>query len=835
MGSKKKSDSVEIYSKTQYFAYYDLEANPNDWSNIESVTVSSMGQIVCESEGHYLDIFRDMFECFENLVSRQCNHVKDNIHYLKIVAHNGGRYDHTFLLGYLFSDKLWREGWQIANLFVVQQSALKYCRIFRECNGMTLVLEFIDTFAIFPSALWEYGKVLNIPKLEPDWTNPSQVREYRRRDVEILEKFCHTIESVMNPILGDSVFGSFDYPTFTATQLSKRLSRVIAKNNGNTYGYNNRWYPVGGNTTLWDSLAWDVSIAELKAIPWLQVHDFRGMEGQSPLRSMSLDQFSATYPNVKIGETDNSKVRGYTGLGVSRTGGLVHIRKRGHFEDVGELDVNSMYPDIMTRNLAYNFHASLKTPSLDTLFEYKRKGYAVFVMAVYDVPDLPICPIPVKVGVTYRPKGQVFTGTFQLLELAEYVLAYGGKMFPLRALVFTREPVFKDFAQFCWEKRKAYKASGDSGGAYAMKIIANAASGAAGKNPENDGFVIDEVERFGERITAKQEKTSPSVQPQTYTDITTQGQCMMLDVMYNNPDRVIYCDTDGFKFTGPAKTLNLNGLQIGSELGQLKVEYEGVRAYIADLKIYAIEKKPGDWSIKMKAIPEQVLVSKTEVSSDGSRHKTYDVDRFIKLMAGWQANGIRSVESIVAILGNVNAVRQAIPPDVWEKCPHHKRGELLHTYANTIIKNYDTLKRFIPRQLVTPKSLNHYTSPSVIWPFELPSWDKIAEAPMHETSRNHSARVFLANGYMYHCAKCGKREGININVFSGLRCVMCGSVNIKLTPVTELRTELTTLSKEYLKLCGLDKTKVTVSARTMYSYKAASDTDQDYDDSNGLG
>lgn len=843
--SRKKALGERL-ARSPFHLYYDFEASDTDYGALSSVTVNQCGKVIAELEdGFRTEVAEYMLEVAVREACKPSNYLsKHSVGYVKLIAHNGGRYDHLFLIGHLFTHKFWVEGWKILDIFVVQQSSLKFARLTRMVGQTQIVIDLVDTYAIFPAPLWQYGQVLGLQKLEVDsYTGDiEKVRHYRRRDVEILERYCWLMEDSMYDLLGGSCFGEiYSHTIFTQTQLAKMMLNAINKQLGNQYGFNNRWYPVGGNMKLWENVNVVLNDRRVKEVG-LDYVDKRvtTFKDSSPLKNMSLSAFTKAFPNIKVDTSNVDSIDIYSGLGPSRIGGLVHISEAGIYAPgigeggISELDVNSMYPSIMTRPLAYNFEQILYFPSLDTLKDMHKQGLAVFAMCQYSIPHgIPIAPIPVKTGVTIRPTGDIFTGRFELFDLIEYVIELGGKVKPVCAIVFNKEPIFRDFALHCWKMRQECKAKGDLAGQYIYKIFPNAISGLCGRRPENDSFDVFELHSFGDRRTVMQENISPTVQPHTYTNITTAGQCMMLDIAYANFPRVKYIDTDGFKFTGDYSTLDLCGLKVGDGLGELKLEYNNVKAYLFDLKVYSVMKKAGVWDVKMKAIPEQAITSSTTVTPDGKRVKNFDIERFLLLMDGYTVKGLRGIESIVQILANIRTIRESIPEDIWNGSTSEGKARLIDLYYGLIQKGENGARRsplfgLMPIETTDKKSMNKWVSTGMNWYFNNRRWYQLVkefnqgvEQDYTQKNEPHRAQTLLINSYNYLCRKCGQRSAIVLNIHSGLRCSICDSGEITVSLVSKPHTHIYTMTPEFLRRCGYDEIVVKHMERNMWAYRSA--------------
>lgn len=865
MKSKPDLTGGSGYATSPFFLYYDLEARQEDYADIQSVTMMAKNEIVFEndsgSKGEIVDSIWDFVVKY--VKGNQCYIGKDNTHYVKLVAHNGGGYDHLFLLGRIFSMPFWSIGWRI-DFNVVQGGHVKHMRIINESEPTKLVIDLFDTYSVFPSSLAEYGRVIGMPKLEcEDWSDSEKIKEYRRRDVEILVRYCTFVEKAMWQFFDNtSVFGTFDKPLYTQSMLAKKVMKQIHKNMGDPFGYNKRTYAMGGNDKLWEGITFKQPGKVLAQ---------KGIEADelaSPIRldkSVELEDFAKHFPGIKVRYDNTSDIVINSGLGESRIGGLVSVTKSGYFPSIVQLDVNSMYVDIMRKPLAYNFESLLTLPTIDTCKDYYLSGKAVFILGqVIIPPTMPIGLIPVKKGVTIRPNGQVFSGTFIAFELLEYVLAYGGKVIPLQALIFSREPFAKPFAEFVWSKRLEAKKSKNLGEDYIWKIIGNAQTGCWGQRPDYAAISLDSA-TIGNRFDTRDENIRPYVQPQTYTHITSIGQAMMLGVMIANVDKIIYCDTDGVKFAAKSLSeIDTCGIGIGNDLGQFKPEYIGNRAIIADSKSYAIdtgesitvveegrERRLHSWTIKMKGIPDSVLLLRKERKEDGTYKKLFDIRAYFALLCDMKAVGLRAIESFQTMTGLMNEARLAVPADTWQKASVETRERLTLTYAEIVCKkkpfhygNESTYNRrniridgFMPLQTNTSKQLQHFRSRAVLHEKRLDYRDVYVhimenpDTPMTSECYPHLASTKMYKNYTVQCRNCGNSLNMQLNLIHGVRCVQCGLSVATILLHKTLTTHIDTMTPEFLLSCGFDRIKVSKRiVETIGGFIYEPDTDHPIED-----
>lgn len=194
------------------------------------------------------------------------------------------------------------------------------------------------------------------------------------------------------------------------------------------------------------------------------------------------------------------------------------------------------------------------------------------------------------------------------------------------ALVFSMCASFEEYVHHFFNKRKEYKAADNKALDYFCKIFLNALYGKFGADPENyDEMLICTEENvgywlehgyigcqeFGSRFVMTRklpEELRQYYNVATAASITGMVRADMFRAL-RSVDMPYYCDTDGIF------ARDLGGLQLGSDLGQWKLEIKGRRFAIAGRKTYAffgdednsefhtfnsIERDGGRWKIACK-------------------------------------------------------------------------------------------------------------------------------------------------------------------------------------------------------------------------------------------
>lgn len=174
-----------------------------------------------------------------------------------------------------------------------------------------------------------------------------------------------------------------------------------------------------------------------------------------------------------------------------------------------------------------------------------------------------------------------------------------------------RETVdFADYIQHFYAERKIAKANGDKAGDIFAKLFMNSCYGGFAMNPENyHEYLLSSVEKMGEHIHDGYQVYHPwgdgrqllwrklplPTQERMYKNIATAASitgCVRAS-LFRDLSHVrgpLYCDTDSIS------AVDVTGLDIGSELGQWKIEAECEAWAIAGKKLYAQRLRRRDWT-----------------------------------------------------------------------------------------------------------------------------------------------------------------------------------------------------------------------------------------------
>jgi len=180
-----------------------------------------------------------------------------------------------------------------------------------------------------------------------------------------------------------------------------------------------------------------------------------------------------------------------------------------------------------------------------------------------------------------------------------------------------RETVnFKDYIQHFYQERRIAQCNGDKAGDLFSKLFMNSCYGGFAMNPENyHEYMLSSVEKLGEHLENGYcdyhpwgdgrrllwRKLPLETQARMYKNIATAASItgFVRAALFKDLRRVrgaLYCDTDSIS------CLSVEGLQMGSELGQWKLEAECDRYGIAGKKLYAKRTVTGEWKIACKGV-----------------------------------------------------------------------------------------------------------------------------------------------------------------------------------------------------------------------------------------
>jgi len=323
-------------------------------------------------------------------------------------------------------------------------------------------------------------------------------------------------------------------------------------------------------------------------------------------------------------------------------GGRVEVFRRGKFENVVVLDVNSMYPYAM-RDLTVPVRpvAKVRNMSVEKLKELIEKDIPVIACVWLDIPaNVYIPPAPYKHPVTRKlifPTGR-FVTTLASPEL-KINLPYIKKV--ELAVVYKGAKIFKEYVEHYYQKRQEAKEHGDKVNNTFYKLLLNSLYGKFGEKRKVQKMVADLkidhsvlfISPLGKKYKVIDglliEVISKDVDYGKFTAIsafiTSQARAFLWKLMnLVPPEKLLYCDTDSIHIIGDfdykkylrlylepenykdvtekvqSGNINIEATAKTSTLGLLKVEkIAKVGIYLAP-KTYQL-----DSTVKVKGVPKK--------------------------------------------------------------------------------------------------------------------------------------------------------------------------------------------------------------------------------------
>ena len=477
-----------------------------------------------------------------------------------IYAHNGGNFDHLFLLAWLRAQRS-EFGFEVIPVQSSIQS-IKVWSIPEDPDDKTLTWTFLDSIKLLPMSLEKAAKAFQLPGKED---LPLETPEKDPRWESYNEQDCRALYAVIEKAhdLVEHKLGGEVAVTTPATSMKLYRRRFLGRD------------------------------GTPKKIP-RHAH-FRGCADKLCSGCCHLFIRDAYY------------------------GGRTEIHR---FEGSGlrYYDINSSYVAAMLEDMP----AGERRVEEGHLTWDLCRQYIGFSRCTVHVPeDCPYPPLPYRAdsGKLIFPVG-TFSGTWDVDELA-MLLELGGRLVDVeRTVWFRRKPLFAPMMRELWSLRDKKRADYDEGLSALGKLLGNSLYGKFGMDPERTSIIFAQLERENtcflcgapevignlcERCVGsrpadgtvecdvwyqKKEVQAPYIIPQIAAHITTLARLRLLRFMYQAHSlggRIWYCDTDSI--------LTDVVMPSSSELGALKDEFPGelLRGRFIQPKVYLLEKdKPFD-------------------------------------------------------------------------------------------------------------------------------------------------------------------------------------------------------------------------------------------------
>lgn len=325
-------------------------------------------------------------------------------------------------------------------------------------------------------------------------------------------------------------------------------------------------------------------------------------------------------------------------------GGRVEVFKRGKFQNVVALDVNSMYPYSM-RDLTVPIRpiAKIKDMPIEKLKKLVEKDTPIIARVWLDIPaDMYIPPAPYKHPITKKvifPTGR-FVTTLATPEL-KINLPYIRKVEV--AVVYKPAKIFKEYVEHYYAERQKAKERGDKVNNMFYKLLLNSLYGKFGEKKKVQKMVADlKIDHSTLFITpsGKKYKVIDGILVETITKETNYGRFTAISAFITSqaraylwkimnlvpPEKLLYCDTDSIHIIGDfdykkylrlylepegykdmAETVQSNNIKIEADvktstLGLLKVEKIAKEAIYLAPKTYKL-----DNTVKVKGVPKKYV------------------------------------------------------------------------------------------------------------------------------------------------------------------------------------------------------------------------------------
>jgi len=306
------------------------------------------------------------------------------------------------------------------------------------------------------------------------------------------------------------------------------------------------------------------------------------------LASTAMKVFTTGYMETAINTPDSKYLKGILREGYS--GGRVQCLKAGHFNNVWVYDINSLYPYVMSTTevpvSAKGYFTKRWVPGSVGCFRVKFSGKY---------------PIPV-----FMQRGEAVKsgeGVFYSPEIQRHIDC-GGTIEVIEGYVFTETKLlFGEYVRILYEMRKQNKGTVLD---WAAKLLLNSLYGKFGMKSEREAIVRIAPSQLSQYI--KSGKVRPIDEERDIYAVSTEVDAPYIHVgiaaMITSAARVqlhkamdfntVYVDTDSIH-----STVQRGDLEIGTELGQFKIEAEGEGVYLGK-KLYGV--RGTETKIRLKGV-----------------------------------------------------------------------------------------------------------------------------------------------------------------------------------------------------------------------------------------
>ncbi|MEM0152369.1 MAG: DNA polymerase [Thermoplasmata archaeon] len=276
-------------------------------------------------------------------------------------------------------------------------------------------------------------------------------------------------------------------------------------------------------------------------------------------------------------------------------GGICYQYRKANLEDLKVLDINSLYPYVMSNNYySIKFHKDVEKSEFDNIYEDQLNNSYNYILNV-DYIGEKRNPILTKYDnklITFsQNKNQWITGK-------EYIalIDNGYSVIINEAKEFHSKNIFKEFIEYYYKLRLENKQN--DGMSYFLKILMNSLYGKFGQHKGHSELI--EIDKLDDNVRAivlfNQDKDRITVNGKAYSIYDNFVSVMSTGEIKYNPiisseitanarlinydyqkmiglENIYYTDTDSFFVL---KNLAIPEILIGNELGKLKVEKQGI-------------------------------------------------------------------------------------------------------------------------------------------------------------------------------------------------------------------------------------------------------------------
>ena len=301
-------------------------------------------------------------------------------------------------------------------------------------------------------------------------------------------------------------------------------------------------------------------------------------------------------------------------------GGRVECFRIGEIKERAyALDINSQYPAVMLSGVYPTNHKTSRKFFERDWFDEQLDTMAVMARVIIET-DKPWYPVRHD-GKLVFPVGE-FETTLATPEL-RHAQEYGHLKEVLECSVYEQNPIFREFVEFFYAKKRHYKETGDKALETFYKLILNTLYGKFGQRGDfwveideqavmENGYwdaidastkVVRNLRSIKGTVQEKQRGVGAyNAFPAIAAHVTSYARILLLKyINIAGPGNVVYCDTDSVYVTESGRE-KLRGYCRDVELGALKLEQTVNRSWFYGPKDYILDGESTIKGISTKAI-----------------------------------------------------------------------------------------------------------------------------------------------------------------------------------------------------------------------------------------